>query len=112
MTNTPVNKKGTGSSKENGYGGGGNSSIEVLRCRNSRSNTMFIYPLRAVYIGEVLFFVYFFSCLFVACENIRFSSLFAAGDVSRGGNVPSGEERRETDVFAGQRCLHLAIFGG
>ena len=36
----------------------------------------------------------------IACENIRFSSLFAAGDVSRG-NVPSGEERGETDVFAG-----------
>ena len=104
MTNTPVNKKGTGSSKENGYGGGGggvNSSIEVLRCRNSRLNTMFIYPLCAVYIGEGLFFVYFFSCLFVACENIRFSSLFAAGDVSRGGNVPSGEKRGETDFFAG-----------
>ena len=38
----------------------------------------------------------------LACENIRFSSLFVAGDVSRGGkNVPSGEERGETDVFAG-----------
>ena len=42
----------------------------------------------------------------IACENIRFSSLFAAGDVSRGGgssarNVPSDEERGETDVFAG-----------
>ena len=37
----------------------------------------------------------------VACENIRFSSLFAAGDVSRGGNVPGGEERGEMDVFAG-----------
>ena len=36
----------------------------------------------------------------VACENILFSSLFAAGDVLRG-NVPSGEERGETDVFAG-----------
>ena len=35
----------------------------------------------------------------LACENIRFSSLFAAGDVSR--NVPSGEERGETDVSAG-----------
>ena len=35
----------------------------------------------------------------LACENIRFSSLFAAGDVSR--NVPSGEERGETDVLAG-----------
>ena len=36
----------------------------------------------------------------LACENICFSSLFAAGDVSRG-NVPSYEERGETDVFAG-----------
>ena len=35
----------------------------------------------------------------IACENIRFFSLFAAGDVSR--NVPIGEERGETDVFAG-----------
>ena len=35
----------------------------------------------------------------LACENIRFSSLFAAGDVSR--NVSSDEERGETDVFAG-----------
>ena len=82
-------------------GEGGNSFIEVLRCRNSRSNTMFIYPLCAVYVGEVLFFVYFFSCLCVACENIRFSSLLAAGDVSRRGNVPSGEKRGETDIFAG-----------
>ena len=31
----------------------------------------------------------------IACENISFSSLFAAR------NVPSGEERGETDVFAG-----------
>ena len=31
----------------------------------------------------------------LACENIRFSSLFAAGD------VPIDEERGETDVFAG-----------
>ena len=39
----------------------------------------------------------------VACENIRLSSLFAAEDVSRScaRNVPSGEERGETDVFAG-----------
>ena len=35
----------------------------------------------------------------IACENIRFSSLFAAVDVSR--NVPSGKERGERDVFAG-----------
>ena len=35
----------------------------------------------------------------LARENIRFSSLFVAVDVLR--NVPSGEERGETDVFAG-----------
>ena len=32
----------------------------------------------------------------LACENIRFSSLFVAEDVSRG-----DEERGETAVFAG-----------
>ena len=35
----------------------------------------------------------------IAYENISFFSLFAAGDVSR--NVLSGEERGETDLFAG-----------
>ena len=37
----------------------------------------------------------FLTALTIGCENIRFSSLFAAGD------APSGEERGETDVFAG-----------
>ena len=42
--------------------------------------------------------------IFLACENIRFSSLFAAGDVSRGGmRFSPREERGETDVFAGSR---------
>ena len=39
--------------------------------------------------------------LLLACENIRFSLLFVDGDVSRGGNVPDGKERGETEVFAG-----------
>ena len=43
----------------------------------------------------------FLSHLKLACENIRFSSLFAAGDVSSARNVPSDEERGETDVSAG-----------
>ena len=58
-----------------------------------------------------------FCASFLACENIPFSSLFVDGDVSRGGtsatqrqkfhidetkrNFPGGEERGETDVFAG-----------
>ena len=41
----------------------------------------------------------------IACENISFSSLLAAGDVLCGGtparNVPSGEKRGEKGVFAG-----------
>ena len=44
-----------------------------------------------------------YKTLVLACENIRFSSLFAAVDVSRG--VPSGEERGETDLFAGYFSL-------
>ena len=49
----------------------------------------------------------------VACENIRFSSLFAAGDVSSPRNVPSGKERGETDVFAGyQRCKFWTLLIG
>ena len=39
----------------------------------------------------------------VACENIRFSSLFADGDVSR-------EERGETDVFVGYSLGYVAGF--
>ena len=39
--------------------------------------------------------------LYLACENIPFSSLFAAGEVS----LPSGKERGETDVFAGYMLL-------
>ena len=52
------------------------------------------FPFDLIYAG-------FSSCQ--ACENIRFSSLFTAGDVSRAGtrNVLSGEEQGETDVFAG-----------
>ena len=44
------------------------------------------------------------ACSQLAYENIRFSSLFAARDVSfrsSARNVSSGEERGETDVFAG-----------
>ena len=33
----------------------------------------------------------------VACENIRFSSLFAAGDVSRGGTSASQQQKFHTD---------------
>ena len=48
----------------------------------------------------------------VACENIRFSSLFAVGGVSSVRNVPSGEERGETDVFAGWKQRLFTIYMG
>ena len=34
---------------------------------------------------------------YVACENIRFSSLFAAGDVSRGGTSATQRQKFHTD---------------
>ena len=37
------------------------------------------------------------SCLFTAYENIRFSSLFAAGDVSRGGTSATQRQKFHTD---------------
>ena len=44
----------------------------------------------------------FVSCL--ACENIHFSSLFAVGDVSRGGTSASQRQKFHTDDA--NECLH------
>ena len=41
---------------------------------------------------------------YVACENIRFSSLFAAGDVSRGGTSATQQQKFHTDDE--NQCLH------
>ena len=40
----------------------------------------------------------------IACENIRFSSLFAAGDVSHGGTSASQQQKFHTDDV--NQCLH------
>ena len=40
----------------------------------------------------------------IACENIRFSSLFAAGDVSRGGTSATQRQKFHTDEA--NQCLH------
>ena len=40
----------------------------------------------------------------VACENIRFSSLFAVGDVSRGGTSATQRQKFHTDDA--NQCLH------
>ena len=40
----------------------------------------------------------------VACENIPFSSLFAAGDVSRGGTSATQRQKFHTDDA--NQCLH------
>ena len=40
----------------------------------------------------------------LACENIRFSSLFAAGDVSRGGTSATQRQKFHTDDAI--QCLH------
>ena len=41
---------------------------------------------------------------FVACENIRFSWLFAAGNVSRGGTSATQRQKFHTDDA--NQCLH------
>ena len=41
---------------------------------------------------------------FLACENIRFSSLFVAGDVSRGGTSTTQRQKFHTDDA--NQCLH------
>ena len=48
----------------------------------------------------------------LACENIRFSSLFRRWERftrSSSRNVPGGEERGETDVFAGYSAVTLTV---
>ena len=40
----------------------------------------------------------------IACENIRFSSLFAAGDVSRGETSATQRQKFHTDEA--NHCLH------
>ena len=42
--------------------------------------------------------------LLLACENIRFSLLFAAGDVSRGGTSATQQQKFHTDDA--NQCLH------
>ena len=42
---------------------------------------------------------------FLACENIRFSSLFAAGDVSRGGTSATQRQKFHTDDVKSVRNL-------
>ena len=44
------------------------------------------------------------SIALVACENIRFSSLFAAGDVSHGGMSATQRQKFHTDDTI--QCLH------
>ena len=41
--------------------------------------------------------IYFRSWSIIACENIRFSSLFASGDVSRGGTSATQRQKFHTD---------------
>ena len=46
-----------------------------------------------------------FSTVFLACENIHFSSLFNAGDVSHGGTSATQRQKFHNDDHANQ-CLH------
>ena len=48
--------------------------------------------------------------IFLACEYSRFSLLLAAKDFLPERNVLSGEEQRETAVFAGYNLSHNTTF--
>ena len=39
-----------------------------------------------------------YAAYYVACENIRFCNLFAAGDVSRGGTSATQRQKFHTDL--------------
>ena len=43
----------------------------------------------------------------IACENIRFSSLLASGDVSRGGT--SATQRQKFNTDDANQCLHTIV---
>ena len=45
-----------------------------------------------------------FGTGYLACQNIRFSSLFAAGDVLRGGSSATQQQKFHTDDA--NQCLH------
>ena len=53
---------------------------------------------------EFLMIDYLMVALNIACENIRFSSIFAAGDVSRGGT--SATQRQKFHSDDANQCLH------
>ena len=54
--------------------------------------------------GALLVMISLVFMQFVACENIRFSSLFAAGDVSRGGTSATQWQKFHSDGAI--QCLH------
>ena len=53
---------------------------------------------------EFLMIDYLIVALNIACENIRFSLLFAAGDVSRGRTSATQRQKSHTDDA--NQCLH------
>ena len=74
---------------------------------------MHVFVRRTSTVGKAYPLLICLDATKLACENIRFSSLFADGNVSRGGtsrNVPGGEERGETDVFACYYQMCIARF--
>ena len=48
---------------------------------------------------------------YVACKNIRFSSLFAAGDVSRGGTSVTQRQKFHTDDVKSVQFRSEALIG-
>ena len=49
--------------------------------------------------------------IILACENIRFSSLFAAGDVSRGGTSATQRQKLHTDDAINVYIINRVVMG-
>ena len=65
----------------------------------NKKNLPAIYStvFRCVLVVLLFFWLYCITTAMLACENIRFSSLFAPGDVSRGGTSATQRQKFHTD---------------
>ena len=82
---------------------GSSCPLRISRIGPARKNYLFGYIInslltklvrsRWLYIGS-FFFAFLMNDFDLACENIRFSSFFVAGDVSRGSPATKSEEKR------------------
>ena len=83
--------------------------------RYLHSTTLFLSRPDSIYLKKrcktTLHFRFIFIRLLLACENIRFSSLFAAGDVSLGETSPTQRQKFHNDDVksVGRRSSYIVL---